>query len=245
MAKKMSRSRYVKLFNKVKKINKSVDPLDIAHQIRRFEIELYWKRATYFWAFIIAMGGAYIHLSSRPNPSHDILVLISCLGLLFSIGWYLVGRGSKYWQETWEKHVMWLEDVRTGPLYKTVNGPKSCSFFKLLKGYPYSVSQLNSLLSIFVIIVWVYILIRSLCIAFLQYCEILCVRCFPFNGLVRIVNNGVVYFAEYNCAVLNLAGIILIIMVFFIGLFLLFFSTKSDLDRKEFYHMQDNDDRTP
>ncbi len=32
--------------------------LELALEIRKFEIELYWKRATYFWAFItIALAG--------------------------------------------------------------------------------------------------------------------------------------------------------------------------------------------
>ena len=32
---------------------------NIAHEIRRFEIELFWKRGTYFWAFILASFTAY------------------------------------------------------------------------------------------------------------------------------------------------------------------------------------------
>jgi hypothetical protein len=35
--------------------------LERAHDIRKLEIDLYWKRATYFWAFqLIALTGAGI-----------------------------------------------------------------------------------------------------------------------------------------------------------------------------------------
>ena len=33
--------------------------LEQAYEVRKFEIELYWKRATYFWTFIGASFAAY------------------------------------------------------------------------------------------------------------------------------------------------------------------------------------------
>ncbi|WP_411545809.1 hypothetical protein QM151_18680 [Klebsiella pneumoniae] len=36
--------------------------LDKAHDIRKFEIDLYWKRATYFFAFFTVITGAFGYL---------------------------------------------------------------------------------------------------------------------------------------------------------------------------------------
>ena len=95
--------------------------LSLALDIRKFEIELYWKRATYFWTFIGAVlaGYALVYQTSKSNNSW-LLLVFSSLGLLFSIAWYLVNRGSKFWQNNWERHVDLLEDQVVGPLYKTI-----------------------------------------------------------------------------------------------------------------------------
>ena len=98
--------------------------LEFALDIRKFEIELYWKRATYFWAFIaISLAGFGSLLAAkeiRCDEKGEALLTASCLGLVFSVAWYFVNRASKLWQENWEKHVDLLEDEVIGPLYKTV-----------------------------------------------------------------------------------------------------------------------------
>src|SRR5690554_7502176 len=76
-------------------------------------------------------------------------VILSCLGVVFSFAWFCVNRGSKYWQENWEKHVDVLEDEVTGPLYKVVlsrnpHASKADKFRNLLTGpSPLSVSKIN------------------------------------------------------------------------------------------------------
>lgn len=40
-------------------LNKKCEALKMALDTRKFEIELYWKRATYFWAFIALAFGAF------------------------------------------------------------------------------------------------------------------------------------------------------------------------------------------
>jgi hypothetical protein len=71
--------------------------------IRKFEIDLYWKRASYFWAFIAAIFAVYwIVLTKNTNIINSFkniaLIIISIIGYIFSFSWYLVNRGSKYWQ---------------------------------------------------------------------------------------------------------------------------------------------------
>src|SRR4051794_37301242 len=94
--------------------------LDQALDNRKFEIELYWKRATYFWLLNAAAFAGYISVANSNTSHSDILVAIACVGLVLSVAWYLVNRGSRQWQNNWQSHVDMLEDYVTGPLYKTV-----------------------------------------------------------------------------------------------------------------------------
>lgn len=88
---------------------------------RKFEIDLYWKRATYFWAFITTIYVAYYHVLVYvydKEYDHFPLLILSGLGLFFAIAWILITKGSRHWQENWERHVSLLEDPVTGPLFK-------------------------------------------------------------------------------------------------------------------------------
>ncbi len=54
-----------------------------ARENRKFEIELYWKRAGYFWIFIAAAFGGYVSLQARPT----VAFLTACSGMIFSLAW--------------------------------------------------------------------------------------------------------------------------------------------------------------
>lgn len=100
-----------------------------AVKTREFEIGLYWKRATYFWAFITTIYVAYYHVLVNVycrQHGHLPTLVLSGLGLLFAVCWILVAKGSRHWQENWERHVYLLEDPVTGPLFK-IYDPKSIS----------------------------------------------------------------------------------------------------------------------
>lgn len=153
----------------LKNNNKKTLALGHALDIRKFEIELYWKRATYFWTFIGASFAGYITLKSSEAKTDDNLsLLISCLGMLFSLGWLCVNKGSKFWQENWENHVDFLEDSNTGPLYKTVTSSISesnkCEKIKnfFTGSLPYSVSKVNQIISLYIFIIWLSIFINDL-----------------------------------------------------------------------------------
>ena len=93
------------------------EALKCALDIRKFEIELYWKRATYFWTLIAASFAGYfalqsVDLAKRNEPS---IFIITCIGFVLSFAWYLVNRGSKYWQENWERHVDVLAEKVIAP----------------------------------------------------------------------------------------------------------------------------------
>ncbi|WP_262689419.1 RipA family octameric membrane protein [Kordiimonas aestuarii] len=143
---------------------KATEALKYALDIRKFEIELYWKRTTYFWAIIAAIFTGF-GVSSNADM-HFLQTLLGGLGLVFSLGWYLANRGSKHWQQNWEQHVDMLEDPVIGPLYKTVfseipRKDKEVLDF-LTTSAPYSVSKINQLISVYVTLIWLIILGRKL-----------------------------------------------------------------------------------
>lgn len=131
---------------------------------RKFEIELYWKRTTYFWAFIAFFFSMYIVAlnSENINKHKHITILISLFGYLFSLGWYFVNRGSKYWQENWERHVANLEGGIQGDLFKMLKMPEENLITRPFKEYPFSVSKVNQFLSLVMSIVWLGIFFYSI-----------------------------------------------------------------------------------
>ena len=135
--------------------------LNHALDIRKFEIDLYWKRAAYFWTFIGATFAGFLLIqSSNAENKQDLSVVLSCLGFVFSVAWLCVNRGSKQWHENWEKHVDLLEDKVTGPLYKVVltrgkpSGWKDISTHLITGPSPLSVSKINQIVSLYVSILW-------------------------------------------------------------------------------------------
>jgi hypothetical protein len=126
-----------------------------AWENRNFEIDKFWTRAAYFWGFIVLIFGGYISLLTSDHSQKAIAMKIDLylllLGFLFSLSWYLVIRGSKCWQENWEAHIDKLEDLVSGPLYKTIH----------YSGHRYySVSKLNEIMALVVFLVWSCLLIQ-------------------------------------------------------------------------------------
>jgi len=77
------------------------------------------------------------------------------------VAWYLVNRGSKFWQNNWERHVDLLENQVVGPLYKTiVQGVGSKN--PLIAPGQYSVSKINQILSAFISVFWTLLVFKSL-----------------------------------------------------------------------------------
>ncbi len=102
-----------------------------AHELRKFEIENYWRRATYFWAFQIAsfglLGLIWRDVGDTGGLERSALLLPCGLGAISAqVGW-LTAKGSKFWQENWEAHVDILEREQEGRLTQVVltsHGPQ-------------------------------------------------------------------------------------------------------------------------
>jgi membrane protease YdiL (CAAX protease family) len=174
--KPLSNEEYDKIFRIKKKNNKlHKRAFKKAWEIRNFEINKFWQRSAYFWGFIAIIFGGYIHVVT--GESKDIVqkmhldLYVILLGCIFSVAWVLVIRGSKRWQDNWEAHIDRLEENITGPLYKTIyySGNKF-----------YSVSKINEILAVVVVVVWVFLLFRYFydnCISLKKTLE-----CFSQNG---------------------------------------------------------------
>lgn len=158
-----SKDKYYSAFDS----NKYEKALENALDIRKFEIELYWKRAAYFWAFIaLAFTLYFIVFTSDKIDVHsknETELLVAFLGLFLSFSWFLVNKGSKYWQENWEKQVDLLEDKVIGPLYKTTVYKKNkLHRIHPLKSFTYSVGKINQLLSFTILLVWLFLLLKTI-----------------------------------------------------------------------------------
>jgi len=140
--------------------------LEQARDARKFEIDMYWKRATYFWAFIAAAFLGYASFFNA-TPSHGFAAfLMSMVGLVFTYAWHLVNRGSKFWQENWENHVELLEDAVTGPLFKTIAERPASSGGptwedRRIGPRAISVSKVNAVVSVFMIWIWVELAVAA------------------------------------------------------------------------------------
>ncbi len=124
---------------------------DRAWEAKNYEIDNYWKRGNYFWAFqVAAFAGYFTVLGSNAYQNNpQVLYAIVGIGIVTSFAWTLTNNGSKIWQRHWEIHLYLLERKITGPMYKLVTTKKT-----------YSVTKLNDIVSTFFIIIWIILAIK-------------------------------------------------------------------------------------
>jgi hypothetical protein len=156
MTERVNRQDYLKEFSGERQREALTQALDI----RKFEIELYWKRAVYFWTFIAAAFAGYFALAK--DGQFDSIYVVTCLGFLFSLSWYCVNRGSSAWQRNWEAHVDLLEDEIMGPLHKTVINRRTYKLHRLTEPFAFSPSRINNILSFSVTLVWLLLIAKLL-----------------------------------------------------------------------------------
>jgi len=132
---------------------------DAALQTRQFEIDMFWKRSLFFWGFI---GAAFVGVGALKYEQPALSLLVSSFGLVCSLAWTLVNRGSKHWQEQWESKIENVEGEVTGLLFQKIEPKQDKGWFG---GREYSVSKLASLVSDYVFVIWLMILIRQSCLS--------------------------------------------------------------------------------
>ena len=160
----ISKEDYINNFDE----KKLEEAFQIALETRKFEIELYWKRTGYFVLFIGAVFVGYYRVlpinGSSDSEKEWLLLLLSSLGFLLSLLWYMANRGSKFWQENWEAHIEDLSIKLRKPIFgiikineHTVYNPKQFN-----KSYPFSVSRVNQMVSLIITFSWLLILLKDL-----------------------------------------------------------------------------------
>jgi len=131
---------------------------EVARETRAFEIELFWKRALFFWAFVAAAFAAF---GSVYKEDALLALIVAGLGTVCSVAWTLANRGSKYWQQTWETRVAALEVSVTGPLFN-VDSPVQNESVAWLRARRFSVSKLTIALSDFIAFLWLLLEVGQL-----------------------------------------------------------------------------------
>ena len=143
--------------------------LERAHDIRKFEIGLYWRRTAYFWTLLAAVFAAFFLIQDAEKIGEEqkkiLSSLMASIGVVLSFGWFLANKGSKFWQENWESVVEQIEDKVTGPLYKTE--VSRCQSGKKLRDCVtgpgrFSVSRINQLAVGYVMLIWGFLFVYSL-----------------------------------------------------------------------------------
>lgn len=163
--------------DKKDKLRKSKEKaFKIALETRKFEIELFWKRALFFWGFISVSYVAYWNVFEKlceskdksPNLYSFALVVISSVIYAFSLIFHLANKGSKFWQENWEKHINYLEDEISGRIYKTWFMDSNWIHNPVGK-YTFSLSKLTMMISFILILCALLLIFFSINIVFFEY----------------------------------------------------------------------------
>jgi len=135
--------------------------LDRAHDIRKFEIELLWKRAAYvatFQTLLFAALGLSFRAENNVGLVFSFQIATCVAGVISSFFWRLINKGSKFWHENWTYHIDFLENEFEGKLHKTVlysgDDYKSKANSLNAKTQPYSVSRVNIAISNLFCVAW-------------------------------------------------------------------------------------------
>lgn len=151
-----------KILKKSDEIN-FFDVYKIILDTRKFEIENFWKRATFFWGTLAILFVAYYSIKI------DIryLSIVSLTGLIYSLIFSLSIRGSKYWQEHWEllakKYEKKLNDILIfrWKLFDEIN-KENKDTLSILKPYRISVSKLVMIISDFLTLSWLSLFLKDI-----------------------------------------------------------------------------------
>ena len=146
---------------------------ETAHDLRKFEIELIWKRSTYFWGLQIATFAGVAALSSSLNQNiagvltvanfnfvSILLFLLSIFGTCSALAWYAVAYSSKVWMYNWEKHIDRLESEFSGDIYKTLYFRDDRAVFSL--------TGINESIALIACAIWVIVTIGVFTVTFLR-----------------------------------------------------------------------------
>lgn len=137
---------------------------------RDFELSHFWQRSIFLTAFLVLIftsyGAMWLNILTRTNilnyiTFHRISIFISMLGIIFSVLWILMAKGSKYWYEAYEEAISLIESSPEYENYKcqeVVSENTDKNLFLNTKGFRYSVSGINIVIGQIMAILWFLIL---------------------------------------------------------------------------------------
>ena len=198
----MTETKSDKLKSDFKKMkdNYGINIYEKIFELRKFEIENFWKRTLFFWGTITIIYAGYFSASLG-----HFQIIITLIGVLFNIVFSLSTRGSKYWQEHWESIAVVYENELDFKLFRTETSYLINTHNKSIytKPYRFSVSKLTMLLSDLSVITWIILWIKELIELFLK-------------NILRFE------FSFYNSSIHWLTVGITVIHLLLIGYFILF-----------------------
>jgi hypothetical protein len=155
------------------------------YKCRDFEIKHLWQRSVFLWTFLGFTYTAYgfvfkkiIEKTSDTEILHFAAIILGTLGVLLSLLWIMMGKGSKYWYEVYLHKISLIEDdlsLGIHPDFKSIstNIPEDkinkCIFS--CKAARYSPSQINIALGQISLCVWIVILFVHFFILFNDVCQ--------------------------------------------------------------------------
>ena len=146
--------------------------LDRLYKCRDLELNLLWQRSIFLTAFMIVFLTAYggIWITDKPcfaffTPIfHGAGVFIGVILLAFSLLWYQMAKGSKFWYEVYEEKIKNLEnDFGISKEMRNSEVP-------VLKTARYSLSEINISIGIILMIIAVMITAFHLLFFICMYC---------------------------------------------------------------------------
>lgn len=147
------------------------------YRLRDFEISHLWQRSVFLSALLVLFFPAYGFLVSKllENGSVNILVniplihvlccLIALLAIIFSAIWIMMAKGSKAWYEVYERKISEIEKEAELKIPARYQMGKGCVPWELdsklwtTKPGRYSVSKLNIIIGIALMIIWTLVFI--------------------------------------------------------------------------------------
>lgn len=148
--------------------------LEQALENRGAEIDLYWRRTAYFWTLSAAILAGYFSLTSPKSPitaSPNAALGIACFGFIVALSWFFANKGSKFWQENWENHVVHLANPEVGSLFQKIMHrprPKKGELCRHVSYHlsvtapkPISVTKINQWVSLYTVMMWLAIIVHD------------------------------------------------------------------------------------
>lgn len=184
--------------------------LKTAIDMYKFEMDMYWKRATYFSILIGGLATGFYKLFIGVNFLYALLVAI--VGVIVSFLWHLANKASKFWVSNWLFHSIQLESEvmgkkNTESIFNYYYVKDNDDFIKVKniiypgEAYPFSVSRLNHYLSFIVLFSW---------------CVVLVVSLLKLWSLNLIINANDVWIMVSNKTLISLVSVLFMVIILFL-----------------------------